>query len=212
MNFTKKAFTFPAGMIFVGTKTRMPPSITGKRKRMIDKRVLLLESVSRQADKLLKAQVKVSEAASPDSGGEIAQSAAIHGIVTRGKGDVNRQLIGQCPDLEVIARCGVGLDNIDVDFATRRGIKVVNAPGSNADTVAEHTLGLMLMLQRHLYPSVAAVKNRDWDFRKGYQGDEIRGKTLGILGMGNIGKKVAKLASVFGMNVIYWDAFPQSLP
>ena len=179
---------------------------------MINKRVLLLESVSEQADQLLKSSVQVSTARSPDGGGAIAQHTAIHGILTRGKGDVSRQLIEQCPDLEVIARCGVGLDNVDVDFATRQGIKVINAPGSNADTVAEHTLGLMLMLQRQLYQTVKAVKNNQWNFRTAYHGDEIRGKTLGILGMGNIGKKVAKLASAFGVKVIYWSASQQSLP
>jgi len=179
---------------------------------MSDKQILLLESVSEEADQLLRGRAKVFDASSPFTGEEVARNHAIHAIVTRGKGDVSRTLIEQCPDLEVIARCGVGLDNVALDFATRRGIRVINAPGSNADTVAEHALALMLMLQRQLYPSISAVKNDEWNFRNAYHGDEIRGKTLGILGMGNIGKKVAKLASVFGMKIIYWDALPQSLP
>lgn len=179
---------------------------------MTDKHVLLLETVSDDADALLRRQVRVSDAGSPFAGGEIARKGPVHAIVTRGKGDVSRELIEQCPDLEVIARCGVGLDNIDVDFATERDIRVVNAPGSNADTVAEHALALMLMLQRQLFQSIAAVKNDNWDFRKTYGGDEIRGKTLGILGMGNIGKKVARLAEAFGIEIVYWDARQQSLP
>ncbi|NJK82764.1 MAG: hypothetical protein HC912_02080 [Saprospiraceae bacterium] len=140
----------------------------------------------------------------------IAEKQPIHAIVTRGKGEVNETLIAACPDLQVIARCGVGLDNVNVDFATQKGIKVVNAPGSNADTVAEHALCLMLMLQRHLYASVQAVKQNDWQFRNRYQGDEIRGKTLGILGLGNIGSKVAHLAAAFGMHIIYWDVQPKN--
>lgn len=179
---------------------------------MNEKQVLLLETVSGEADQLLRNRAQVFDAGSPFRGGEIAKDHKIHAIITRGKGDVSRTLIEQCPDLEVIARCGVGLDNIDVDFATQRGIRVINAPGSNADTVAEHALALMLMLQRQLYPSISAVKNDEWSFRNAYQGDEIRGKTLGILGMGNIGKKVARLAGVFGMDIIYWDAMKQSLP
>lgn len=169
------------------------------------KNVLLLETVSQEADDLLNKHLQVWPSASPYTGLDIAKKRPVHAIVTRGKGDVSETLIEGCPDLEVIARCGVGLDNINVASATRRGIKVVNAPGINADTVAEHALTLMLALQRQLLPSVLAVRKNDWDFRKNYSGDEIRGKTLGVLGLGNIGKKVAKLATAFGMSVIYWD-------
>lgn len=154
--------------------------------------------------RILEAGAQVFVAESPSAGLPLAEKHTIHGIVTRGKGDVNPQLIAACPGLEVISRCGVGLDNIDVAYATGQGVKVVNAPGSNADTVAEHTISLMLMLQRNLYNSVAAVKNKHWNFRNSYVGDEIRGKTLGIMGLGDIGKKVAQLATAFGMSVIYW--------
>lgn len=173
------------------------------------KNILLLESVSAEADGLLHQHARVWASDTPSSGPEVARREKIQGIVTRGKGDVNRELIDLCPDLEVIARCGVGLDNIDVTYATEKGIRVVNAPGSNADTVAEHALALMLNLQRQLYPSFQAVKRNDWNFRQRYQGDEIRGKTLGILGLGNIGKKVARLATAFGMHIIYWDQAEQ---
>lgn len=179
---------------------------------MSDKNVLLLESVSDEAYQLLKSNSRLWEASSPTAGGEIAAKKKVHAIVTRGKGDVSEELIRQCPDLEVIARCGVGLDNIDVGFATERGIRVINAPGSNADTVAEHALALMLMLQRDLFNSIAAVKNKRWGFRNSYGGDEIRGRTLGILGLGNIGRKVAALAQAFGMNIVYWDLALQQVP
>lgn len=169
------------------------------------KNILLLETVTEEALGVLKQNANVFFAETPFSGIPIATQHTIHGIVTRGKGDVSEALISKCPDLQVIARCGVGLDNIDVQFATKQGVKVVNAPGSNADTVAEHALSLMLSLQRQLYTSFSEVKKGNWDFRKQYKGDEIRGKTLGILGFGNIGSKVAKLASAFGMNITYWD-------
>ncbi len=175
------------------------------------KNVLLLESVSGEAHQLLQDHARIYEASSPFSGGALADEVPVHAIITRGKGDVSADLIGRCPDLQVIARCGVGLDNVDVDFATGRGVRVLNAPGSNADTVAEHTLALMLALQRNLYHSIAAVRDHRWSFRTTYQGDEIRGKTLGILGMGNIGQKVAALAHAFGMRVVYWNARPQKL-
>lgn len=172
------------------------------------KKVLLLETVATEADTLLRENTTVHEAFHPQNPIEVAKSETIHAVVTRGKGNVNRELIDACPDLQVIARCGVGLDNVDVAEATKRGIKVINAPGSNSSTVAEHALTLMLMCIRNTWNSVERVKDGDWNWRNEYSGDELRGKTLGILGMGNIGQRVAKLADAFGMKVIYWDKFP----
>ncbi len=146
----------------------------------------------------------------PDKGMEAASEADIRAIVTRGKGKVDAELIQACPNLRVIARCGVGLDNVDVKAASGKGVPVINAPGSNAATVAEHTLALMLMLQRKMYDSIRAVKEGRWAWRNQYEGDEIRGKTLGILGLGNIGSRVANLAEAFGMKVIYWDVARQN--
>jgi len=170
--------------------------------------VLLLETISPAADQLLRDHAQVFLATAPDAGLSVAAEHDIQAIVTRGKGDVSRALIEACPRLRVIARCGVGLDNVNVGHATSKGVRVVNAPGSNADTVAEHTLGLMLSLQRRTYASIAAVKAGNWDYRKHYGGDEIRAKTLGILGYGNIGRKVGTLAEAFGMTVLPW-ARPQ---
>lgn len=172
------------------------------------KNVLLLETVASEADTLLRENTNVHEALHPANPVEVAKNTAIQAIVTRGKGNVNHELMEACPDLEVVARCGVGLDNVDVGEATRRGVKVINAPGSNSSTVAEHALNLMLMGIRSTWNSVDHVKDGDWSSRNQYSGDELRGKTLGILGMGNIGQRVAKLADAFGMNVIYWDKFP----
>lgn len=136
----------------------------------------------------------------------------IHVIITRGKGQVNTALLDECPHLRIIARCGVGLDNIDLKEATIRGIKVINAPNSNASTIAEHTIALLLLLQRNLYSSISITKEGNWNARNKYQGDEVNGKTLGILGLGNIGKKVAAIATVLGMKVIYWSAKKENVP
>jgi phosphoglycerate dehydrogenase-like enzyme len=170
--------------------------------------ILLLETISPEAGALLRKQATVFMAAAPAAGKEIAANETIHAIITRGKGDVSAALIDLCPELKVIARCGVGLDNVDVAHATKKGVRVVNAPGSNADTVAEHTLGLMLSLQRQIFASVTAVKAGNWAFRNNFGGDEIRGKTLGILGFGNIGRRVGVLAKAFGMQVLHL-AHPQ---
>lgn len=171
------------------------------------KNVLLLETVADDADAILRKHCRVIEAYHPKNPVEKARQHPIHAIVTRGKGQVNRELLESCPDLEVVARCGVGLDNIDVDTATKRNVRVINAPGSNAATIAEHALTLMLMSTRNVWKSVERVKAGEWQWRSQYTGDEINGKTLGILGMGNIGKKVAHLADAFGMDILYWDKF-----
>jgi D-3-phosphoglycerate dehydrogenase / 2-oxoglutarate reductase len=173
----------------------------------LKKSVILLETIDDDADRLLRNSVSVIESFISSDAVTEAHSADIRAIITRGKGIVNKKLMDTCPQLEVIARCGVGLDNIDVAEATARRIQVVNAPGSNSDTIAEHTLTLMLMAIRNAWNSVERVKAGDWAWRSNYQGDELRGKILGILGMGNIGKRVAGLASAFGMHVIYWDKF-----
>jgi D-3-phosphoglycerate dehydrogenase / 2-oxoglutarate reductase len=171
------------------------------------KNVLLLETIADEALALLShaENIQIFTAYGDEPLAKILSENSIHAVITRGKGQVNKALMDACPDLQVAARCGVGLDNVDVKEATARKIKVVNAPGANASTIAEHTLSLMLMLQRNLYQSINEVKAGNWEARNRFQGDELRGKTLGILGMGNIGKKVAKLADAFGMKVLYWS-------
>lgn len=171
------------------------------------KNVLLLETIADDAFELLKQaeNIQIFTAYGDTPLEKILSEHPIHAIITRGKGQVSQALMAACPDLQVAARCGVGLDNVDVKGATARKIKVVNAPGANASTIAEHSLALMLMLQRNVYQSINEVKSGNWEARNHFQGDELRGKTIGILGLGNIGKKVAKLADAFGMNVMYWS-------
>lgn len=176
------------------------------------KNVLLLETIDGEADRILRENAEVIDAITVSNPIEIAENHAIAAIVTRGKGQVNRKLMDACPDLAAVARCGVGLDNVDVEEATARNIKVIHAPGSNSDTIAEHALALMLMLMRNMYHSVDRVKAAEWNWRNRYVGDELSGKSLGILGMGNIGQRVARLADAFGMEIIYWDKYPVHSP
>lgn len=116
------------------------------------------------------------------------------------------------PRLKVISKYGIGLDKIDVDYATSKKIPILFTPGVNHTTVSEHTFALLLALQRHLVDEANYVKSGNW---KRLTGHEILGKTIAIVGMGRIGKEVATRAKAFGMNVIgydiYWDeAFAQT--
>lgn len=178
------------------------------------KNILLLETVADEAMQLLQAaqDTLILNGLDEASLQKHSQSTQIDAIITRGKGQVRVSLMDQLPHLKVISRCGVGLDNIDVSEATKRNIKVVNAPNSNADTIAEHTIALLLMLQRNLYAAVTMVKENRWADRATYVGDESHSKTLGIIGMGNIGKKVAHIATALGMEVVYWSSRKEEVP
>jgi D-3-phosphoglycerate dehydrogenase len=127
-------------------------------------------------------------------------------LVVRSAVQADEALLEHAPKLRLIGRAGVGVDNIDTDAATRRGIVVMNTPGANAIAVAELTLGLMIALARKLPQANASMHAGKWD-KKSLQGLELRGKTLGILGLGRIGQEVAKRAAGFGMTLIGHDPF-----
>lgn len=171
----------------------------------MQKKILLLETIAEEALELLQEKAEVFTAYEDKPLKEILREEQIQAVITRGKGQVNKELMEACPHLQIAARCGVGLDNVDVAEASARGIRVINAPGANAGTIAEHTLTLMLMLMRNVYTSATKVKEGQWNWRSNYQGDELAGKTIGILGLGNIGKRVARLAEAFDMKVIVWS-------
>ena len=119
---------------------------------------------------------------------------------------VDAAMMDKAPKLRVIGRAGVGIDNIDLDSATKRGICVMNTPGGNAIAVAEHTLALMLALARHLTRADSTTHAGKWE-KKSLQGTELRGKTLAVVGLGKIGIEVAKRAQAFGMRVIAHDPY-----
>jgi len=127
-------------------------------------------------------------------------------LVVRSAVQADDALMEHAPKLRVIGRAGVGVDNIDADAATRRGIVVMNTPGANAVAVAELTLGLMLALARKLPAANAGMHAGRWE-KKSLQGAELKGKTLGILGLGRIGLEVAKRARGFGLEILGSDPF-----
>lgn len=162
--------------------------------------ILLLESLHPDAEALLAPQHELVRAADPNA--PQCDFHAVRAILTRGRGRITAELLRRCPNLQVIARAGVGLDNLDTAAAAQLGIPVVYAPGGNTLTVAEHTLALILDLVRGITRQAVAVAAGRWEERGRYQGNEIRGLCLGILGFGNVGRRVAQLAEVFGMRVL----------
>jgi D-3-phosphoglycerate dehydrogenase len=132
--------------------------------------------------------------------------AGAHALIVRSETRVTSSLLSHAPNLKVVARAGTGVDTIDVHAATRRGIAVMNAPGANTVSAAEHAMGLLLTLVRRISDAAAAMRRGEWD-RKRFEGTELRGKTLGVVGLGRIGGHVAQLGRAFGMNVIGHDPF-----
>src|SRR5205807_2624326 len=125
-------------------------------------------------------------------------------LVVRSETRVTAPVLEAGRRLKVVGRAGVGVDNIDVETATRKGILVVNAPRGNIMAAAEHTIALLFALARNIPQADAAVKRGEWTRAK-FLGSEIRGKTLGVIGLGNVGSEVAKRAHGLEMDVIAYD-------
>src|SRR3984885_11972131 len=130
----------------------------------------------------------------------------VEAMVVRSETKITRAVIEAAPKLRVVGRAGVGVDNVDVDAATQRGIVVMNTPSGNTISTAELTFSMLMALARKIPQAHASMKAGEWN-RKAFQGTELHGKTLGILGMGRIGGEVAKRAIAFGMNVIAFDPY-----
>ncbi|MEE8338460.1 MAG: NAD(P)-dependent oxidoreductase, partial [Dehalococcoidia bacterium] len=132
--------------------------------------------------------------------------ATISALVVRSQTRVTARVIEAASRLEVIGRAGVGVDNIDLEAATERGVVVVNAPLANTVSAAEHAFGLMLALARNIPQAVASLRAGEWE-RSRYQGVELAGRTLGIVGLGRVGSEVATRARAFEMRVVAYDPF-----
>lgn len=130
----------------------------------------------------------------------------IHALITRSE-TVTANLIRSCPSLEVIGQHGVGVNNIDVSAATEEGVVVINVPDANFVSVAEHTMMSVLALSRNLVRNHQEVKKNNWNFRDQVLPSEIADKNLFIVGYGNIGRRVAKMASAFSMKVYVYDPY-----
>src|SRR5262245_16898015 len=127
-------------------------------------------------------------------------------LVVRSATKVTRELIDRARKLRLVARAGTGVDNVDVPAATARGIVVMNAPGANSVSVAEHAMGLMLSLARPI-PAADASMKREKREKSRFAGAEIRSKTLGLVGLGRVGQEVASRARAFEMTVVAHDPF-----
>src|SRR3972149_3813012 len=128
-------------------------------------------------------------------------------VIVRSRTKLTKDMIEKADKCKIIARVGVGLDNIDVDAANTKGIKVINAVEGAMNAVAELVLGLMLSLAREIPRADREIRNGNW-LKKELMGTELRGKYLGIVGLGNIGKKLGRLAKALNMNIIGYDVIP----
>ena len=131
---------------------------------------------------------------------------AYHALVVRSETKVTADVFAAGKQLQAVGRAGVGVDNIDLNAATERGVIVVNAPLGNTISAAEHAIGLMLALARHIAEANASLKAGHWD-RSKFIGVELRGKTLGVVGLGHVGSEVARRAKGLDMNVVAYDPF-----
>ncbi len=129
-----------------------------------------------------------------------------HCILTRSETAILRELIDNAPNLKVIARAAVGIGNIDVDYATEKGILVINTPGINTTSAAELAIGLLLSAMRNIVPAHSHMSELKWD-RHAFTGTELWGKSIGIIGLGNVGHRVARYAKAFEMDVLAYDPY-----
>lgn len=128
------------------------------------------------------------------------------GLVTRSQTQVTEDVIAAATNLKVIGRAGVGVDNINIPAATARGIVVCNAPEGNSIAAVEHTIGMMLAVTRHIPQAHQSIQEGKWD-RKSFTGIQLQGRTLGVIGVGRVGSRVAKRMQAFEMNVIGYDPY-----
>lgn len=170
-------------------------------------KIVVAEKISSSALDILREE-KQWRVITPDQvDGRLASEVAdADALIVRSAVQADAALLEHAQKLRVIGRAGVGVDNVDLEAATRHGIAVMNTPGANAVAVAEHTLAMALAMARHLCRADALMHSGKWE-KKSLQGTELRGKTLGIIGLGRIGMEVARRARAFGMKLLAHDPF-----
>ena len=155
----------------------------------------------------LEREARVVVSREQTEAGVVEAAAEAQGILFRGGPRCTERLMAACPRLRVVGRHGVGLDSVDIPAATRLGVAVVHAPGSNSQAVAEHTLMLMLACVKRTREIDRMTRQGDWSARHVVRNTELGGKTLGIVGVGNIGRLVARFAGAIGMRVLGYDKY-----
>jgi D-3-phosphoglycerate dehydrogenase len=169
-------------------------------------RVLVADPLAEEGLEVLRKQVEVDVRTKMKPDELVSVIGDYEAIVVRSETRVTREAIEAGKKLQVIARAGVGIDNVDLEAATQRGIVVVNAPTANTMAAAEHTVAMMLALARHIPQAHANLCGGAW-MRQNFVGVELRNKTLGIVGLGNVGSEVARRVQGFRMKVIAYDPF-----
>ncbi len=170
-------------------------------------KIVVAEKISSSAIEILREEKRWNVITPDQLDGRLAAEVAdADALIVRSAVHANAALLEHARKLRVIGRAGMGVDNVDLEAATRHGIAVMNTPGANAVAVAEHTLGMALAMARHLCRADALMNPGKWE-KKSLQGTELRGKTLGIIGLGRIGMEVARRARAFGMKVAAHDPF-----
>ena len=168
--------------------------------------VLIAEELSPAAVTQLEADFEVRHVDGTDRAALLAALATADALIVRSATQVDAAALAGSPRLRVVARAGVGLDNVDVEAATRAGVMVVNAPTSNIVSAAEHAVGLLLAVARNVPQAAASLRDGQWR-RSAFTGVELNGKVAGILGLGRIGVLVAERLTAFGMRVIAYDPY-----
>src|SRR5258708_37631922 len=170
-------------------------------------KILIADSVDESVVGILKADPAWTVVNLPKTKGRVEDEIRdADALLVRSATKVTAELLEKAKSLRVIGRAGVGVDNVVLDAATRRGVLVLNTPGGNAISVAEHTLALMLSMARSIPAASASVREGRWEKKK-FMGRELRGKTLGIAGLGRIGMEVARRARAMEMQVIAYDPY-----
>jgi len=168
-------------------------------------RILVIDDVhSVLLEKLAAYSVNYMPTIAVDALEDALQEATI--LVMRSKLNVTAEWIDRAPNLKLIARLGSGMDNIDVNYATAKGVHCINAPEGNRNAVAEQAVGMMLMLLSNVYKGDREISERVWD-RKGNEGRELRNLTVGIIGYGNVGSRLAELLVGFGCEILAYDLY-----
>jgi D-3-phosphoglycerate dehydrogenase len=168
--------------------------------------VVLAGNIHPDGRAVLEKEARVLVCDEEGEGPFVKAAAEADGILFRVRPRCTESLMAACRKLRVVGRHGVGLDTVDIPAATRFGVAVVHAPGSNSQSVAEHALMLMLVCAKRTLVVDKATRKADWSARRGGN-FELHGKTLGIVGVGNVGRRVAKLAAAFGMRVLGYDKY-----
>ena len=168
--------------------------------------VLIADKLAESTVDALGDQVEVRWVDGPDREKLLAAVPEADALLVRSATTVDAEVLGAAPKLKIVARAGVGLDNVDVDAATERGVLVVNAPTSNIHSAAEHAVALLLAAARQVTAADASLRAHTWK-RSSFSGTEIFGKTVGVVGLGRIGQLVAQRLSAFGAHIVAYDPY-----